>query len=41
MRSYIPFEKDGLPGFYKIGDAQQPRKAEDAIREGYSLALKL
>jgi 2,4-dienoyl-CoA reductase (NADPH2) len=41
MKSYIPFEKNGLPGFHKIGDALQPRKAEDAIREGYSIALEL
>ena len=42
MRSYHPIEKDDhMPPFYFIGDAAKVGKAQEAIREGYELALKL
>ena len=39
VRSYNPFEGEELPmPHYVIGDAKEPRKAIDAIEEGYNVA---
>ena len=41
MKSYIPFEYNGVAPVYFVGDAKKVGKAQDAIHEAYELTINM